>query len=104
MLIELIYAGFRCLLFLFFTFEFGQQLRNAFGEIDHVFDQFNWYLFPIEVKRILPTVILYVQQPVQLKFFGSYSCNREHSKRVSHTSKYKYDLFIIKQIDQVFDK
>lgn len=67
----------------FVACELGQRISNASIEINDVFDQFNWYLFPVEIQRILPTAILYVQQPIEVKFFGSSSCSREQAKRVS---------------------
>lgn len=83
------------------TCELGQRISNICGQIDNDFSQFNWYLFPIEVKRILPTVILYVQQPVEITFFGSFSANRELCKRVS-IEKCKLHVGANRSIDMKF--
>lgn len=83
MLTEVIYFTTHAIVMVFLTCEHAQRFTNAFSGIDDVFDQLDWYLLPIEIKRILPTVILYVQQPVKVVFFGSFSCDRELSNRVS---------------------
>lgn len=68
----------------FVSCEMGQQLTNTCSDkIGDVFDRIDWYLYPLDVQRILPTAILYVQQPIEVKFFGSFSCNREVFLRVS---------------------
>lgn len=83
MLLEMALASFQSLPCLFLVCEFGQRISIAYSTIDDVFGRFNWYLFPTEVQRILPIAILYVQQPVEIRFFGSFSCNREHFKNVN---------------------
>lgn len=62
--------------------ELGQRFSNAFSEIDGWIGELDWYLLPIEIKRILPTIILYVEQPFVVEFFGSMSCSREQFKKV----------------------
>lgn len=84
MLYEMIFVSFESIGAIFVICEFGQRISNACGDkIKYVFDRYIWYLFPIEVQRILPTAILYVQEPIELKFFGSSSLNREQLKFVS---------------------
>lgn len=67
----------------FIVCEIGERISTAFNEIDDVIDQFKWYLLPAEVQRMLPTIILNVQQKVALKCFGSISCQREAFRKVS---------------------
>lgn len=61
---------------------FSQRISNAFEEINDVIVQFDWYLFPIEINRMLPTILLVTQHSVALKCFGSMACNRETYKMV----------------------
>lgn len=63
--------------------ELCQRIENAFAQIDDAIGQFDWYLFPIEIQRILPTIIVMAQQPVTVECFGSASCNREQFKKAS---------------------
>lgn len=66
----------------FIACEVGNRQSNAFDEIDDVIGQFKWYLFPDELKRILPFIIHFAQRPVNIEFFGSSSCNRNTFQRV----------------------
>lgn len=67
----------------FVTSELGQRMTDAFNEIDFILSQLDWYLFPGEMQRMLPTIIADAQQPVELKCFGSIGCSREVFKNVS---------------------
>lgn len=82
-LLNMIFVGAEALATVFVLCEIGQRIGGACNEINDVFDRLNWYLFPIEVRETLPMVILYVQQPINFKFFGSFACSREQLKRVS---------------------
>lgn len=66
----------------FITCELGEKMSDAFVEINFTIDQFNWYLFPIDIKRMLPIIMANAQQPVTLEFFGSISCIRDVFKKV----------------------
>lgn len=62
--------------------EIGQQNCYLFDEINDKFDQIDWYLCPIEMKRILPAVFDMAQKPVYLTFFGSITASRDTFKTV----------------------
>lgn len=66
----------------FLTCELGQRMSNAFEEIHDVIGHFHWYLFPDEIKRMLPMILMNLQEPVELKCFGSFSCCRDSFKKV----------------------
>lgn len=66
----------------FIACELGERLNGAFEKIDVTIDKFDWYLFPIEIKRILPMIMANAQQPVSLECFGSIACNREVFRKV----------------------
>lgn len=70
---------------LLFACEIGQRFCNAFEEVDNVLGQINFYLLPIEIQCLLPTVILYFQEPLVVRFFGSLCCTREQFKEVGAT-------------------
>lgn len=65
------------------TCEVAERITNEFLEIDYVIGHFDWYLYPTEVQRMLPIVIIMAQQPVVIECFGSISCSRETFKKVS---------------------
>lgn len=63
--------------------EAGQHVSDVFSEVDYVLGQMDWYLLSIEMQRMLPAIIMFAQEPVVVKFFGSLSCSREQFKKVS---------------------
>lgn len=68
---------------LIFTCEMCQHASDEFSKINEAVEQLNWYLYPKEIKQMLPTLMIMVQQPLELKCFGSLSCCRETDKKVS---------------------
>ena len=67
---------------LLITCELGQQINLAFIDCSDMIDQFDWYLFPIEIQRMLPLILNFAQQPIEVKCFGSAACDRETFKYV----------------------
>lgn len=74
----------------FIACELGQRLSNSFAEIEDIFDQFDWYLLPIGVQRLLLIVIVNAQQPVVIKCFGNISGSREQFKKVCSTDQFDF--------------
>ena len=62
--------------------ELGQRLSNLISEINNSFDRIDWYLLPIEIQQMLPTIIMYTQKSFALNFFGTSSCSRKQFKKV----------------------
>lgn len=63
--------------------EFGENVTHSFSEIDYTISEFNWYLFPSDVQKILPTLMAFVQKPVEFPVFGSVKSSRESFKNVN---------------------
>lgn len=72
----------------FLSCDLGQRSSDNWNAINLKFDQFDWYLFPNELKRILPIIIAVAQQPAELKCFGSFSLSREVFKKVSQSNRF----------------
>lgn len=68
---------------LLITCEIGQRVNVEFNECSEIIDQFDWYRFPAEIQRMLPLILNFTQQPIDIKCFGSTACNRETFKLVS---------------------
>lgn len=68
---------------LFITCEIGQRIYLKNDECAEMVDQFDWYLLPPKIQRILPIILNFMQQPFELKCFGSKTCDRELFKSVS---------------------
>lgn len=78
MLLEVFYAfG-----IVFTVCELSERIINSFEQINDVVHQFEWYLFPVSIQRILPIFIINVHQPIDIAYFGSRSCSREAFKKV----------------------
>lgn len=66
--------------------ELGQRNNFAFDECAQMIDQFDWYLLPGEIQRMLPLIINFAQQPINIKSFGSAALDRDTFKYVSISS------------------
>lgn len=69
---------------IFFSCEIGQRFTNLFEEITGRFDQLKWYLFPIHVQRLLPAVLINVQEPMVIGCFGIMAGSRDQFKKVKN--------------------
>lgn len=66
----------------FFPCEVGQRLTNTFINIGDEFEQLNWYSFPTRIQRILPTILIGVQEPLAIGCFGIVSGSRVQFNKV----------------------
>lgn len=66
----------------FIICEIGQRVSDSFDQIFDTIDQFEWYLFPIKIQRLLPTLLIIAEQPVEIAVIGSTSPNRNTLKKV----------------------
>lgn len=69
---------------MFICCELAQRISVAFDECSEMVDQLDWYLFPAKIQRMLPTILNFTQQPIEIKCFGSTACDRETFKSVSY--------------------
>lgn len=76
-LLLLILCGIIGFTLLFVACELSHRMTCAFDTVNVYIEQLNWYLFPIEVKRMLPMIIA-----TALECFGSISCTRGVLKSV----------------------
>lgn len=67
---------------LFVACELCDRLAIAFEETGEMFEQLDWYLFPIEIQRIMQMSLIFTQQPFAVYCFGSITCDRETFKSV----------------------
>lgn len=62
--------------------EVGNQISSQFDEISIGFHELDWYTFPEEIQRMLPTISIVSQQPQQLIAYGGAPSSRDTFKRV----------------------
>lgn len=70
----------------FGVFEFGERMSGTFDEISDVYEEFSWYLFPSTAQRMLTTLIILAQRPIEIQIIGSITCGRITFKNVSRLS------------------
>lgn len=63
--------------------ETGQRLSNAFEELGERIKTFDWYVFPLEIQRMLPVLLMAAHQEIVLECFGSIAGTRQTFKKVS---------------------
>lgn len=67
----------------FVSCEVGQQLTNLFEKINDRFDQLSWYLFSMKVQRLLPAVMINIQEPIVFECFGMINGSRDQFSKVN---------------------
>lgn len=68
--------------FMFLACELAQRSSDYFANIEDMAVQWNWYLFPDEIQRLLPLILIVMQRPVEIECFGGIASNRELYKKV----------------------
>lgn len=65
--------------------EMCQAGCDAVNATDMEISQIDWHLYPIEIKKVLPMII--IQKPVSLKAFGSMATDRKLFRKVLQVKK-----------------
>lgn len=63
--------------------EMGERVCGMFSAVDETMDEIDWYLYPIEVQRMLPAIMIVAQKSIYVEFFGSITASRETFQQVS---------------------
>lgn len=67
--------------------ELCQRISQSFDEYSDMIDQFDWYLLPMEIQRMLPMIFMFTQQPIEIKYFGTMAYGRPTMKYVRIIAK-----------------
>lgn len=70
-------VGFTC-----FSCEIGQRVTNLFEEIADRFNLLSWYLFPLKVQQLLPTIMINMDETIVIGCFGMLDGSRDQLKKV----------------------
>lgn len=62
--------------------ELAGKMGSEFETFNDQIDQFDWYLMPLEIQKMLPLIMMDSQQEVGFTCFGSIMCNRETFRKV----------------------
>lgn len=72
---------------IFIFCECGERITIGFVEVNDEICQLKWYLFPYEIQRMMPNMMMATQEAVILKGCGNCSsCTREAFTNVSLTT------------------
>lgn len=69
---------------IFLGSELGERLTGRFFKIDNEIFNGVWYLFPINIQKMIPILINNTQQSIYLRGFGNISSSRQTFKEVIH--------------------
>lgn len=68
---------------IYFQCEFGESVTNQFQLFsDELYCQCDWYMFPIEMKKMYLIFLSYAQQRAHLRGYGNTICIRNTFKEV----------------------
>lgn len=62
--------------------EFGERVTQQFDALAQELFQFKWYLYPIEIQRMLLIFMAGVQQSALIRSYGGIPCTRESFGKV----------------------
>lgn len=78
------FEGFWASAFIVFFCEFGHHVLNAFDDLNAAIDQFDWFRFPIQSRKMLPMIMMGCQKTSSIKGYGDILCIRETLRKVKH--------------------
>lgn len=67
---------------MFLFCELGESVSDHFNLIPNVIYYLDWYTFPKDIQKMIPTIMMVSQQPIVLQAFASLKCTREAFKQV----------------------
>lgn len=83
-IISTLTIGFWSFLAIFCMCEFGEQVTNQFIKFNDELDQCSWYLFPMQLQRMLIIVMINAQQPAVIQGYANAVCTRFAFNKVAH--------------------
>lgn len=65
----------------------GEEVSSEYDTIGDAFFECAWYMFPIKLQNVMPTILIYAQEDVQMAGLGGLPCTRDTFKQVFSLSK-----------------
>lgn len=82
--IEILVALFACCIWMALFCEFGEMITGQFIAFnDDELSQLSWYLFSVELQRLLVIFMAFTQKPMTVRGSGNIKCTRESFKKVN---------------------
>lgn len=63
--------------------ELGENVTSGFSALCDTIYFGDWYFYPMKIQRMLPTIMIVTEKPVELRGFGNIPCTREALRKVS---------------------
>ena len=82
MLLLALFCGVWAIGLVFIACELSQRFSNAFSGLENSLIHIDWHLYPMEVQRLMPIIMMFAQQEMEFECFGSLSCSRAAFKAV----------------------
>lgn len=80
----------------FFPCEIGGRMTDAFEKVDNKFEELKWYLFPREIQRMLPTLLIGLQKPAVFGCFGIvYGSREQFNKVIKQPNQCEFTIYIL---------
>lgn len=73
---------------IFMFCELGENITDRFDRILTIIYDSEWYTFPTQVQRALPTVMIAAQQQIVLQGLGNVKYRRESLKEVKRVNDF----------------
>lgn len=67
---------------MFFYCEAGERVTHQFNIFHEEISHSDWYLFPIETRRMFIVILLNTQEPTIIQGYANAVCTREAFKKV----------------------
>lgn len=63
---------------------FGDEVTNRFIDLNDVFYELDWHIYPIQFRKDFPLLLLASKKPIYLRGLAEFLCTREVFKKVWH--------------------
>lgn len=86
-------------LFLIFVFcEFGERVCSEFNIFHEKLCHCDWYLFPLEMQKMLLIILSSTQQPASIQGYANTQCTRDAFKSVNISEKSPFHNKILRTL------
>lgn len=66
--------------------EFGEHVTSHFNELNNIICQAEWYSLPINIQRMIPTIMMTTKRQIIVQGFGGVALTRKSFQIVSPVS------------------
>lgn len=86
------------LLLIFVFCEFGERVCSEFNVFNEELCRCDWYLFPLEMQKMLLIILSSTQQPASIQGYANTQCTRDAFKSVNISEKSPFHNKILRTL------